>query len=240
MERHPLSFSNLISVLYNFPTGNGEEIFKVSSTKRDKLTKFSARTDGKRLVLPRGGRRGSAIAENVSRSLDGGETLLYNLHYNYITVSPQKEYFRRAPRFGREPAGGDRAMNQNSISDRSNTEELLAEILAQQKKESRYGRIAVLVSLLLVLALAAALITLIPRAAALIDHAQSSLTKIDLLLAQADTLISNANTMITDNTQAVSETVGKLNEVDFAGLNEAIEGLNAAIRPLCELAKLFG
>ena len=96
-----------------------------------------------------------------------------------------------------------------------------------------------------------------PKVLAVINHVQESLTQVDELVADASTLIQdstdqinalvgdatilidNANTMILDNTDAVSETVRKLNAVDFERLNKAIQDLDDAIQPLASFANLF-
>ena len=137
-------------------------------------------------------------------------------------------------------------MNDQQNSNAS-TEELLSQILVQQRREARATRVAAFAVLLLVIALLAVLAVFVPRAAALADHVQDSLTQADALLAEAGpmigeigTMVENANTMLADNTEGVSEAVEKLNSIDFAALNEAIRGLSEAVGPLAQLARLFG
>lgn len=157
----------------------------------------------------------------------------------------------------------------NHVEDFSNMNdhELLAELLAYQKKDSKRNRIAAFANILLIVVLLVALITIIPRALDLVNHVESSLQELDALAEQAneviveangladeagrmmtdmDTLasdasvfIGNANKVLEENTEAVTNTVQRLNEVDFEGLNEAIENLNDAIRPLSEFARMF-
>ena len=89
-----------------------------------------------------------------------------------------------------------------------NTEQLLTELLAYQKKEVRHTRIA-------------------------------SLAEVDTLIGEAGTLINNTNSMVETNTDAVTDTIQKLNEVDFEGLNSAIQNLNDVVEPLSNFARMF-
>ncbi len=136
-------------------------------------------------------------------------------------------------------------------------EELLARLLSGQEKEARHARITSAASIALIVMILVVLVTLVPRAVSLIDHLQTSLDAVDALVTEAGSLIEetsgdftrladsaseligNANTMITDNTDAVTETVRKLNEVDFDKLNKAIADLESAVEPLANLANLF-
>ncbi len=102
--------------------------------------------------------------------------------------------------------------------------------------------------------------TIAPKAVGLIDHAEKSLTELDkliaesgssiaklntvaddmdALIAQAGVLIENSNAMVENNTDAITETVNKLNNVDFEALNQAIHDLSAVIEPLARFASMF-
>jgi hypothetical protein len=136
-------------------------------------------------------------------------------------------------------------------------EDLLAELLSYQKKEVRHARITTICGIVFAAVLLVALFSIMPKVLAVINHVQESLTQVDELVADASTLIQdstdqinalvgdatilidNANTMILDNTDAVSETVRKLNAVDFERLNKAIQDLDDAIQPLASFANLF-
>ena len=132
------------------------------------------------------------------------------------------------------------------------------ELLKVQKKVLLHTRITTIFNILLSLALLAAVVMTVHWTNEKIEHMESSLAAIDRLVEDAGTLVESTNTMVTDNADAVTETVQKLNEVDFEGLNDAIghlntaiqevdvEGLNSAInnlnkaiQPLTKLADLF-
>ena len=111
-----------------------------------------------------------------------------------------------------------------------NTEELLRQLLAYEKKQLRHTRLATFVNVLLVVGVLAALVLVVPRAL-------DSLAEVNRLTASAQELIGNANTMVTENTDAVTDTIQRLNEVDFDSLNSTIHDLEDAIRPVAELAR---
>ncbi len=188
------------------------------------------------------------------------------------------------------------------------TEELLQEMLLQQKKSSKFTRIAAFSVIFCAVLLTAALVITIPRfmgfiehaekslsevdklmleseaafseineaaeeantmlsqtndvimpkAVKFIDHAESSLSDIDKLIAEADksmddietatvklnsvldeasVLIENTNTMVESNTDAITETVQKLNNVDFEALNKAIQDLSTIVGSLSRFFK---
>ena len=111
-----------------------------------------------------------------------------------------------------------------------NTEELLRQLLAYEKKQLRHTRLATFVNVLLVAGVLAALVLVVPRAL-------DSLAEVNRLTVSAQELIGNANTMVTENTDAVTDTIQRLNEVDFDSLNSTIHELEDAIRPVAELAR---
>ena len=136
-------------------------------------------------------------------------------------------------------------------------EAILAELLSYQKKEVRHARIITVCGIVLAVLLLIALVSIVPKTLTVFNHVQESLTRVDELVADAGTLIQdstaqinqlvgdaaelidNTNTMITDNTDAITQTVRKLNAVDFEKLNKAISDLDAAIEPLVNFAKMF-
>ena len=131
--------------------------------------------------------------------------------------------------------------------------DLLEQLIRLQKKELRNARLTALASLVVIVVLVAAGAILVPRAAALLDHIEHSLTDIDTLAAEAGTMLSeaqstvsqvdslarNANRVVVDNTEAVKEAMDKLNSVDFQRLNEAVDSLAQAVEPLAKLSSLF-
>ncbi len=140
------------------------------------------------------------------------------------------------------------------------TEELLQDILKYQKRSSRLTRIAAIAALFLALVIAVALALVLPKAVKLIDNATESLAEVDGLIedtekvmgdlnditvqvntviTDAGVLIDNSNSMVEDNTDAITETVQKLNQVDFETLNKAINDLADVVEPLAKFFNVF-
>ncbi len=145
-------------------------------------------------------------------------------------------------------------------STEKNTDELLREILKYQKRSSRMTRIAAIAVIFIVAVFAVAVGLIIPRAVNLVDHVSNSLAEVDAmidhaggmmeninkvteefndLIADASILIDNSNSMVEDNTDAITETVNKLNSMDFDTLNKAIKDLSNVVEPLAKFFNVF-
>ena len=120
------------------------------------------------------------------------------------------------------------------------TRELLEEVLKYQKKEVRHARLGSLISLVLVVAIVAAGVLLVPRALSLISLLETSLTDINKIVSDAGALISSTNTVVSGNAEAITDAVTKLNNIDFDTLNQAIRDFQQAVEPLSKLGQLFG
>ena len=81
--------------------------------------------------------------------------------------------------------------------------------------------------------------TLAGDAGALMTEVNALVDETNGMVADAEELIGNANRVVVDNTEAVTEAVAKLNSVDFARLNEAINGLADTVRPFANFVNLF-
>ena len=78
----------------------------------------------------------------------------------------------------------------------------------------------------------------------LAEEAQKSFGTVNKLASQAEssleginTMVEGVNDLVQENTQALSDTVKKLNSVDFEKLQQTIEDLSQAVAPL---VRLFG
>ncbi len=135
------------------------------------------------------------------------------------------------------------------------TEGMLSEILRCQKKRLWYMRITCIVVVIFLAILTATLFRIVPRVSELMDQMQTELKKIDRLIdeditegisninelvEETDKMMENVNGVLDENTDAVTDTVKKLNEIDFDSLNEAIKSLNDVVKPLSDFFKGFG
>ena len=62
--------------------------------------------------------------------------------------------------------------------------------------------------------------------------AQGSITKID-------EMVGNVNGLVVDNTESVTETLKKVEEVDFEKLNQSIQDLHDILQPLANFIRRF-
>ena len=150
---------------------------------------------------------------------------------------------------------GGAKMTEAKKDESRSTEEMLAEVLRCQKKRLWYMRITSIVIVLFVIILTAALFRIVPRAAELVDQVHTEVKKVDRiidedvpeslaninkLVTDTDKMMENVNGVLDENTDAVTDTVKKLNEIDFDSLNDAIKNLNDVVKPLSDFFKGFG
>ena len=132
-------------------------------------------------------------------------------------------------------------------TDTHSGQELLEELLAVEKKQTRSIRILMLANLVLVIAVLVMLGTVIPRITSMVENAETSLAYVQDLAGRAeesldgiDVMVGNANSVLTENANGMTEALDHFNAVDFDGLNGAIKDLSDAISPLAKFARMFG
>lgn len=132
-------------------------------------------------------------------------------------------------------------------------EDLLRQILEADKKEVKYARrAAFFMTGIFVIFLVAAII-IVPKVIATLSYVNSTaiaandtLTQANEAIAGINTMTSsitgtsdNMNSMLTDNSQALTDAVEKMNGIDFAGLNQAIQDLQDAVGPFASFMNKF-
>ena len=94
---------------------------------------------------------------------------------------------------------------------------------------------------------------LVPRVLTALAHAEETLSNADILVgAASESLITAnkalesaneaaqaANQLVKDNAEAVTEAMGKINDIDFESLNNAINDLESIVAPLAKVASIF-
>ena len=132
-----------------------------------------------------------------------------------------------------------------------NEQELLRELLSEQKKSARNSWIAMIAVVVMTAALLIGFGMVLPKVTRTLDAAYTTLNEGETLLKQAeemveqakhsltevDVMVGSVNKLVEDNTEDLTEAMDKLNSLDIEKLNQSIEDLNAVIAPL---AKLFG
>ena len=116
-----------------------------------------------------------------------------------------------------------------------------------ESKTLLYARMTVWLTAAILALLCVVSLWLAPKLIHTIDHAETSLSRLDTLVDSADTALSsateaanNANKLLLDNEEAVGEAMAKFNSVDFEALNRAINDLATVVEPLARVSSLFG
>ncbi len=139
-------------------------------------------------------------------------------------------------------------------------EDLLKQILEADKKEVRYAKIAAFFTFGLFVILLVAAVIIVPRVINTLETVDSALISASHTIETADEVIVSANealkgintmtssitgtsdqmnTMLTDNSEALTDAVGKMNKIDFEGLNNAIQDLQDAVGPFATFMNRF-
>lgn len=134
---------------------------------------------------------------------------------------------------------------------RTDRDELLEKLVKNSAKQLFYARVTSLAALILAAVVIVCLAVIVPKVMTTIDSANEILTQVSETITLADTTLESVtemsdsisdmgttmDTFITDNAETVEEVMTKLEEIDFEGLNDAIEDLGDVVEPL---ANFFG
>lgn len=128
---------------------------------------------------------------------------------------------------------------------------LMKELITKGRKQLFYTRILAFALCGLLAAVVIALCIVVPPAVRTINNVDTAVVGATNTLSKADEALDNINTMsvevtlaskqmnefIETNSESVTQSMQKLQNVDFEGLNNAISDLEAVVEPM---AKLFG
>ncbi len=140
-------------------------------------------------------------------------------------------------------------MNNNAGS----TEARLEELLKKQEKMLRITRLSGLAVLALAVTIVIACVILVPKAvntmlqietlaqeaSVLVENANTTLEGIDAMSAEIQTAADGINGLVEDNSSVLTESMTKLNSIDFEGLNKAITDLGAVVEPMARFFSKF-
>ena len=130
--------------------------------------------------------------------------------------------------------------------------ELVEQMERNSRKQVRLGRMQCVFSLLaalfcggafwLLLEVLPQLIQVLPQIGSVLDQMQTVLTNLETTteqLAQIDlsSMVTGVDTLVSTAQESLSQTMGKLNTIDFATLNKAIEDLAAVVEPMSRILK---
>ena len=106
-----------------------------------------------------------------------------------------------------------------------NRQDMLEELLAVQRASARRSLVITVAVVALAIGLLAALLILVPRLTAVLDH--------------METTLNNINTWVEANNVAASDALRKVSGLDIDALNQAINDLANVVKPLSNLSSLF-
>ncbi|MBO6134109.1 MAG: hypothetical protein J6P05_07240 [Lachnospiraceae bacterium] len=142
-----------------------------------------------------------------------------------------------------------------------------AKLLEQQEKQVKYSRFAAIFTAVIAAVMVIVAVIVVPEVLNLIKQVdttivqvEETITQVDATIAQAqesvgkvnETLDSangmvksitntsnNVNGVVTSNASDISKVVKDISQVDFEGLNQAINDLQSAVAPLANMFRSF-
>lgn len=141
-------------------------------------------------------------------------------------------------------------MDNTHMEDR---DELLQKLVKNSSKQLFYARLTSLAALVLCVAVVVCLAVVVPKVLETVDSANDILVQVSDTITIVDTTLesvtemsisitdmgSTMETFITDNAETVEAIMTKLEEIDFEGLNDAIEDLGNVVEPLANFFNKF-
>ena len=125
-------------------------------------------------------------------------------------------------------------------------EKLLEEIRKLSKKQVKWQRLSALCILGALIVVIVVLFVLIPRVLITLDHINSVAAKVESSLEGVDTMVSemtdaskNLNELVGDNSKALTDAIDQMANVDYEGLNQAIQDLQDAVGPMANFFNKF-
>lgn len=129
--------------------------------------------------------------------------------------------------------------------------QLLEKLVKNSTRQVRYARIAAFFTMGMFVAIVVLLYMVIPPTLSTLqdtrdtlNSAAGSLKDIDQMTASITRTSEEINTLVVQNSTKLTNSVQKISEIDFDGINKAITDLQTAVDPLAEamrnLAAIFG
>ncbi|WP_034443330.1 DUF948 domain-containing protein [Butyrivibrio sp. AE2032] len=124
--------------------------------------------------------------------------------------------------------------------------QLLEEIKKLSKKQVRWQRLSALCILGALATVVIVLFMVIPRVLTTLDHInqvatkmESSIEDIDVMVDEMTDASKNLNKLVGENSTALTDAIEKMANVDYDGLNQAIQDLQDAIGPMATFFNRF-
>lgn len=144
-------------------------------------------------------------------------------------------------------------VKQAEVKSGENMEELLRQILEEDKKEVKYAKRAAFFMMGLFLIFLVAAIVIVPKVIDTLSNVNAAVISAGETLESADEALENINkmsdsitgtseqmnSMLTENAESLTDAVEKMNNIDFEGLNSAIQDLQDAVGPFASFMNRF-
>lgn len=139
------------------------------------------------------------------------------------------------------------------VNGSESVEDLLRQILDADKKEVKYAKRAAFFMMCIFVIFLVAAIIIVPKvvetlanvnttvitAGKTLESANAAIDNINTMSASITETSDNMNTMLTDNSKSLTDAVAKMNDIDFEGLNKAIQDLQDAVGPFATFMNKF-
>ena len=131
--------------------------------------------------------------------------------------------------------------------------DILVELLKEQRGETRARRITMVFMGLICCSVVVALILIVPKVTGALDDVKKATAKVgdvittveskvdmlDSTIKDIDGMVKNVDDLVVSNTDNLSQAAEKLNSVDFAKLNQAINDFADTVQPLSNFFNSF-
>lgn len=132
--------------------------------------------------------------------------------------------------------------------------ELLKQIEKTNRQQVRNGRILCIMALVTALCCAVTfglILHVLPQINSILPQIDTVVTQMQTVLGNLEqatgqlaaldlqSMVSDVDTLVITGQQSLEQTMEKLNSIDFAALNQAIEDLASVIEPLAKLSNMF-
>lgn len=128
---------------------------------------------------------------------------------------------------------------------------VLKDLLHKQQKQLFYSRLSGIAMLVMAITLIIVCLLLVPKAlvtlnsanlliektTATVENLEGTLAQTDSMIAEISSAAEGINDLVDKNSELLTDSVAKLNSIDFEGLNSAIADLQAVVEPM---ANFFG
>ena len=120
--------------------------------------------------------------------------------------------------------------------------ELLTEIRNETRKQAKFAKMSAFFTGGIFVIILVAAIILVPKVSVTLQHADQlignanrSLAEITRMSNSVGDMSKKVDQLVADNSEKLTQSVEKLSNIDFAGLNKAIKDLQDAVGPFANL-----